>query len=335
MIKCYFCGKEVFQGSHIYFCEKRPDNKSREEIRVEYLLRKYPLIKKDEFISDYTINKFSLPDLKTKYGINFKASLNLLRFWGVGTRTIKESANDISSAKTQKTCIEKYGSKSTFSKGCISYNKRIVKLEEKYGVNNSFLIPGIKEWIQSDELYIERFGKTRKQKRKEDSVKAWGRLTSDQKDAWLNASIFKEDGKSPFSHGTSSLELRIQKILTDLGISYFKQFRINAKSPFRYRFFDLLLTEEKVIIEVNGDYWHANPILYKENDVIKYPKGERVAQDIWENDRVKNQIAKDDGYSVFVIWESEMKELNDNDLGRFILNSLSSIRKGKKDDENC
>ena len=27
------------------------------------------------------------------------------------------------------------------------------------------------------------------------------------------------------------------------------------------------------LIEVFGDYWHANPCVYKENDIVSYPFG--------------------------------------------------------------
>lgn len=57
------------------------------------------------------------------------------------------------------------------------------------------------------------------------------------------------------------------------------------------------------IIEFNGDYWHCNPILYKSDYYHKVMK--ITAKEIWEKDEIKIQLAKDKGYDVLVVWESE------------------------------
>ena len=55
------------------------------------------------------------------------------------------------------------------------------------------------------------------------------------------------------------------------------------------------------LLEVNGDYWHANPNKYKENDTFKFPKNELKAKDIWEMDTYKKEIAESNGYKVIYI----------------------------------
>jgi len=57
------------------------------------------------------------------------------------------------------------------------------------------------------------------------------------------------------------------------------------------------------IIEYNGDYWHCNPQIYKSDYIHKTTK--LTAAEIWEKDLNKIQTAKQHGYDVLIIWESE------------------------------
>lgn len=59
------------------------------------------------------------------------------------------------------------------------------------------------------------------------------------------------------------------------------------------------------LIEFNGDYWHANPLFYGPQSFIK-AKNKR-AELIWEYDNIKIKTAKDQGYDVLTIWESEYR----------------------------
>ena len=60
------------------------------------------------------------------------------------------------------------------------------------------------------------------------------------------------------------------------------------------------------LIEFNGDYWHANPLFYGPKSFIK-AKNKR-AESIWEYDNIKIKTAKDQGYDVLTIWESEYND---------------------------
>lgn len=58
------------------------------------------------------------------------------------------------------------------------------------------------------------------------------------------------------------------------------------------------------IIEFNGDYWHANPKIYKDDAVIRG----KTAKYIQERDRLKIKTAEELGYRVMTVWESEYRE---------------------------
>ena len=65
---------------------------------------------------------------------------------------------------------------------------------------------------------------------------------------------------------------------------------------------------QKKIIEFYGDYWHANPNKYKSTD--KMYKGV-LAKEIWKKDKKRLKTFSNYGYSTLVIWEHELKDLDD------------------------
>ena len=64
----------------------------------------------------------------------------------------------------------------------------------------------------------------------------------------------------------------------------------------------------KIIVEVNGDYWHANPKKYDSNEIISYPKGFKSASSVWNKDKDRIRFFEKEGFKVFIIWESDMKD---------------------------
>jgi len=71
----------------------------------------------------------------------------------------------------------------------------------------------------------------------------------------------------------------------------------------RCYYYDICIEDLKIIIEINGNYWHANPKIYNKEDIIKYPFGEVKANDIWKKDKAKTTEAEKNGYKVFTVWE--------------------------------
>lgn len=70
----------------------------------------------------------------------------------------------------------------------------------------------------------------------------------------------------------------------------------------RYYLYDMKI--DNVIIEFNGDYWHANPTKYSENWINHHNK--MTAKEIWEQDRVKRDVALKSNFIVKYVWESDI-----------------------------
>ena len=61
----------------------------------------------------------------------------------------------------------------------------------------------------------------------------------------------------------------------------------------------------KVIVEFYGDYFHANPALYKAEEYIV--KKEQTARQLWDADLERQKMLEDAGYSVIIIWQNDFR----------------------------
>lgn len=92
----------------------------------------------------------------------------------------------------------------------------------------------------------------------------------------------------------SKVEDNFAKYLEELGIKYERQFKLNSR---RYDFY---LPKFKLLIEIDGNFFHCNPKIYSAPiyDIQKVA----IA-----NDKLKNDIASKSGYRLVRVWENEIK----------------------------
>lgn len=77
--------------------------------------------------------------------------------------------------------------------------------------------------------------------------------------------------------------------------------------------YDFVNHDSKLILEVNGDFWHANPEMYAEDWINPITKV--TAKEKWNYDEEKTQYAESKGYKVITIWEKNIKELRLQESG--------------------
>jgi len=73
---------------------------------------------------------------------------------------------------------------------------------------------------------------------------------------------------------------------------------------------DIVNFEKKIVIEFNGDIFHANPLLFNKDDYI--PLIQMIAKEKWKKDRAKNFRLRRLGWQVIVIWEYEWNNHKEN-----------------------
>jgi len=125
--------------------------------------------------------------------------------------------------------------------------------------------------------------------------KIWDSLSDDERNKKM---------EHLFTIEQSFIEKRISSLFITNGIYY-----IQTLYPLNGKFFDFRLGD--TLIEANGDYWHANPAIYDESDTMCNGQNAGV---IWKKDKAKKNIAIDNGFKLITIWESEMKQLSDDEL---------------------
>lgn len=114
-----------------------------------------------------------------------------------------------------------------------------------------------------------------------------------------------------------SLQL-FESVIADLSDDYKRdyinmgddEYCIVSKTPRKVYLYDFVDKKQKICIEFNGDYWHANPKIYGPDAEIHFPDEKvLIAKDIWEYDRIKLEtIEQQRGYKTIVVWESDYRE---------------------------
>ena len=226
--------------------------------------------------------------------------------------------------------IEKYGNEL----GIIKYNevcnsKAVTKENsiKKYGIENGSKL--FNEYCEKQsyagcklEYFIEKYGKIEGErkykeinKRKAITLENMIHIHGHDKGLeiyknWINKSI------SSIGYSKISQEL-FEKIDFKLGIEKSKnsywyekngEFEIEVNENGIYKLYRVDYKLDNKIIEFFGDFWHANPKIYKEDDKLKYVNTIKVAKDIWKADQIRIDILKSMGYDVLIVWESDYME---------------------------
>jgi len=249
--------------------------------------------------------------------------------------SIKKASNSKSCKDKRKaTNIEKYGFEHNFCKDHPSRIKWESRLLEEEGINNVFqreevkqksiqtLIEkyGVEHIAQNEDYkvnlqyYIRKFGDIDGPKKYEELCFEKGK--AGRLDYYVN--LFGEDeGLLKYQErikkihnsdvkkrsSISNLSVIFAKILEDLNIIYEQEFII--QEGLYVRIYDFKINE--TLIELNGDFWHANPNKYNSDDILKFPGGDVTAKNIWEKDEFKKQLAINNGYNIIYFWEKELK----------------------------
>jgi len=84
-----------------------------------------------------------------------------------------------------------------------------------------------------------------------------------------------------------------------------------AQKIIENKIFDFYIPSKNVIVEVHGDYWHSNPLIYEGKELNKIQiKNQR-------NDIFKDILAKGRGFEVEVVWEYDLKNNYKEQKDRF------------------
>ncbi len=140
------------------------------------------------------------------------------------------------------------------------------------------------------------------------------KLSEITKQAW-------KDGQ--FTKSGNLFNSKGQQDLTRIISEYI--FSENYVDPNKIKFgksWDIFIEDLKLIIEYNGTYWHYDPRFY-EPDHFEDRRNE-FAWQIWERDQEKENIATNNGYKFFTIWQYDWELLKTDEEKIEFINSMLS-----------
>jgi hypothetical protein len=250
---------------------------------------------KEYLYHSYVELKMSLPDIAKNFGLDSVSAINnKLKQYGISTRTCKE-AFVFSEEKIKATNLERYGSTNVMFRDCPKRLEMEANILAKYGVLNVFQLESVKQKIK--ETMIEKYGAYAtvyvpeiRERQKQTLKERYG--------VDILAQIPHKNGKTNYTKPHRNVVNLLEKMGFAPKIE--KYLNINGKSYF----YDIYFEDNNKLIEVNGDYYHANPLMYKSTDLIPIKK--MTAEQIWEYDSKKTQAAISEGYVILTIWEKEI-----------------------------
>lgn len=330
--ECPLCKEKIKRGNnwHINKCIKKYiDNLSDEE--------------KNKLIELYE-NGFSILDMSNYIGYPQSTVTKILKKIGVKLRNIKEACNQQTrKEKIKNTCIKRFGTEHNFSKECESRKQWEKRLYEEEGITNVFQRESVKQKIADTmnnrytqeeikylrskgnyiEYYIEKYGEEKGlayfnwvQHQKASNTKEYYKEKhgNNWKIKWEQ---HLEKNKNRFvGCRFTGLNDKCEDILKQYNVIYEREFPLcSDKHCYSYDF----KINDNVLIELNGDYWHCSPKIYKPNDMVKFPNNKYIkAVDKWNYDKEKYEWAEHCGYKIIVIWESDFCE-------EYLMNQISKF----------
>lgn len=86
---------------------------------------------------------------------------------------------------------------------------------------------------------------------------------------------------------------------------------------------DFYIEEIDFCLEFNGDIWHANPLIFNENDNPNPFNKELKSKDIWDRDNKRISEIKKYVKHVIIVWENELKDKGMYEISNKIVNKIN------------
>lgn len=217
--------------------------------------------------------------------------------------------------KAKKTCLEKYGVSNPLSSNEIK-ERMLKNLKNKYGVDN----------VSQLDTHYDKFIKTRRHTElsKKDFLidytddglwvckcsngfcKKCNERTYITTAAKYNERITNGNEPctklNPIGVTYSGIEYEIYEYIKSI---YNGDVLLDNRAMLKGKEIDIYIPELNIGFEINGDFWHMNPTIYKPLDFNKVIG--LTAEDIWKKDKQKIELAKTYGVKLYTIWETEWK----------------------------
>jgi len=200
-----------------------------------------------------------------------------------------------------------FSPKTEFKKGRRNQNRGL-----KLGKN-----PRHSEWMKKN-----RAGKNHPRYGKKHSVEERLKISNSLKKRYKDGdlisplTILRKSGKLKVPYKDTSIEVKIQKFLKQLGIEFVAH---QCIKDIKYGYqCDIFIPKQeginqKTVIECDGDYWHGNLEIYSIDKMRQGTKEQRCL------DYERTAQLEEAGFRVIRLWEHEIKEMDINKFNTQII----------------
>lgn len=321
-MKCIICQKEFVKSNHLKIHINKHHNINEIENETNYLksLNSNIEIDFDDIVIMYN-DGYSIADIKMKYGVNVRNYINLI---GIARSNSESKKTKIYENKVKYTLLKKYGVDNPSKSKQIKQKKKETFIKN-FGYENNFCNEEIRssaiskiDYDKVKETYInnlsKKYGNHITNVAQLDYVRE--KISNSQKARFSNMTAdelrkITEPARAAVKY-TSSQEIRIQSILNEMGICY-------TANGFLYSYNWDFIFKNKLILEIQGDFWHGNPKLYKKDDILL--NGLTVDM-VWKKDYRKKKKVEAHGYRVYYLWETDINNMNDYELKETLIKML-------------
>lgn len=240
-----------------------------------------------EVLEDLYFKQFmSVIDIANKFNFPISTMYKIFKYFKVDRKKLSLSAKQCN-GKRMQTCIDRSGYSHNFNKNCSSRKLWENRLLVEEGITNVFQRKSVKE--KALKTFLQKY----------------------KKEPWLHKITVRGNGV------VSKLNKKVFKILEDNNILFEIEFKIK-RPGLKYYSYDIYIKPNK-LIEINGDYWHGNPKLYAETDLLLAgSSGEITFKEKKLRDKIKIKFARTKRYRIIVIWEYDLKNNYEKTINKLL-----------------
>ena len=340
------CGKSVCLSSMTSIIQSNPDMIKKKE---ETMIKRYGV---PYSIQNPESNRKRIKTVVERYGVDSAsksdvikkkiAETNLRRY---GSKTpsgnaevrakmhqtnlkrygVKEYGSSLDcKKKSKKTCNERYGTDYyMLTKNFESIRKPFISTPEKY---KSLTERNFREILENDGMtdnytYVEYDTNIRKHILKCHSCNNTFEIGSLLYRKRMNYGHVICTNCNPINKPVSIQE---KELLDFVKSNYNGEIIHNDRSVIHPYELDIYFPDLRLAIEYNGDYWHANPKYYSEDETINIKGTEYLVSEIWKRDRKKLEYCNNKNITLVTIWEDDWTN-NKNKTKKLIKDYLATV----------
>lgn len=114
--------------------------------------------------------------------------------------------------------------------------------------------------------------------------------------------------KSHSKYSMTSIELKVQNWLKNNDVAFeYSCIMGGANDCWQY---DFIIRDKRILIEVQGDYWHGNPLLFNDDGSDGKRKLNVIQKTKMEKDILKEKFAINHNFHLIKIWEHDINNNN-------------------------